>query len=74
MIRAGASALPHAGRDFRPIPGEYYIGPLGESMNHGQIYVTLARLEKAGLVVCERAWAMGGDATAGDEDDEVEGG
>ncbi|GLW20886.1 hypothetical protein Mame01_09290 [Microbispora amethystogenes] len=43
-------------------------------MNHGQIYVTLARLEKAGLVVCERAWAMGGDATAGDEDDEVEGG
>ncbi|GAA0373763.1 PadR family transcriptional regulator [Microbispora corallina] len=31
------------------------LGPLGESMNHGQIYVTLARLEKAGLVVCERA-------------------
>ncbi|GAA3672067.1 PadR family transcriptional regulator [Nonomuraea antimicrobica] len=31
------------------------LGPLGESMNPGQIYVTLARLEKAGLVVCERA-------------------
>ncbi|WP_182873343.1 PadR family transcriptional regulator [Microbispora sp. H10670] len=31
------------------------LGPLGESMNHGQIYVTLARLEKAGLVVCERS-------------------
>ncbi|RVX41268.1 DNA-binding PadR family transcriptional regulator [Nonomuraea polychroma] len=31
------------------------LGPLGESMNHGQIYVTLARLERAGLVVCERA-------------------
>ncbi|MFI9841933.1 PadR family transcriptional regulator [Nonomuraea sp. NPDC051941] len=31
------------------------LGPLGESMNRGQIYVTLARLEKAGLVVCERA-------------------
>jgi DNA-binding PadR family transcriptional regulator len=30
------------------------LGPLGESMNRGQIYVTLARLEKAGLVVCER--------------------
>ncbi|MBB5960781.1 DNA-binding PadR family transcriptional regulator [Planomonospora venezuelensis] len=31
------------------------LGPLGESMNRGQIYVTLARLERAGLVVCERA-------------------
>ncbi|MFC4122106.1 PadR family transcriptional regulator [Nonomuraea zeae] len=31
------------------------LGPLGESMNPGQIYVTLARLEKAGLVVCEQA-------------------
>ncbi|MFD0683987.1 PadR family transcriptional regulator [Actinomadura fibrosa] len=31
------------------------LGPLGESMNAGQIYVTLARLEKAGLVVSERA-------------------
>ncbi|MER6828595.1 PadR family transcriptional regulator [Streptosporangium sp. NPDC000563] len=30
------------------------LGPLGESMNRGQIYVTLARLERAGLVVCER--------------------
>ena len=30
------------------------LGPLGEAMNAGQIYVTLARLEKAGLVVCER--------------------
>ncbi|HEX4813611.1 MAG TPA: PadR family transcriptional regulator [Nonomuraea sp.] len=30
------------------------LGPLGESMNPGQIYVTLSRLEKAGLVVCER--------------------
>ncbi|MEV6861512.1 PadR family transcriptional regulator [Streptosporangium subroseum] len=31
------------------------LGPLGAAMNRGQIYVTLARLEKAGLVVCERA-------------------
>ncbi|MCK2222048.1 PadR family transcriptional regulator (plasmid) [Actinomadura sp. ATCC 31491] len=31
------------------------LGPLGESLNRGQIYVTLARLEKAGLVVCERS-------------------
>jgi DNA-binding PadR family transcriptional regulator len=29
------------------------LGPLGESMNAGQVYVTLARLEKAGLVVNE---------------------
>jgi DNA-binding PadR family transcriptional regulator len=31
------------------------LGPLGESMNAGQVYVALARLEKAGLVVCEPA-------------------
>ena len=30
------------------------LGPLGDAMNAGQIYVTLARLEKAGLVACER--------------------
>ena len=26
------------------------LGPLGEAMNDGQVYVTLTRLEKAGLV------------------------
>lgn len=31
------------------------LGPLGDSMNAGQIYVTLTRLEKAGLVGWERA-------------------
>ncbi|MFE9008483.1 PadR family transcriptional regulator [Streptomyces sp. NPDC007875] len=30
------------------------LGPLGETLNAGQIYVTLSRLEKAGLVVQER--------------------
>ncbi|SNT60326.1 DNA-binding transcriptional regulator, PadR family [Asanoa hainanensis] len=30
------------------------LGPLGEAMNAGQIYVTLARLAKAGLVTSER--------------------
>ena len=30
------------------------LGPLGEALNVGQIYVTLTRLEKAGLVVQER--------------------
>jgi DNA-binding PadR family transcriptional regulator len=31
------------------------LGPLGEAMNDGQIYVTLTRLEKAGQVVSEHA-------------------
>ena len=31
------------------------LGPAGEAMNAGQIYVTLARLEKAGLVTTQRA-------------------
>ena len=30
------------------------LGPVGEAMNAGQIYVTLGRLEKAGMVACER--------------------
>jgi DNA-binding PadR family transcriptional regulator len=31
------------------------LGPLGEAMNAGQVYVTLTRLEKAGLVATEPA-------------------
>lgn len=31
------------------------LGPLGEAMNAGQIYVTLARLAKAGLVTSEHS-------------------
>jgi DNA-binding PadR family transcriptional regulator len=31
------------------------LGPLGEAMNDGQIYVILGRLEKAGLVVSEQS-------------------
>ena len=31
------------------------LGPLGDAMNAGQIYVTLGRLERAGLVGWERA-------------------
>lgn len=31
------------------------LGPIGEAMNDGQVYVTLGRLEKAALVVSERA-------------------
>src|SRR5688500_2677978 len=30
------------------------LGPLGDAMNAGQVYVTLARLEKAGLLAVER--------------------
>ena len=30
------------------------LGPLAEALNAGQVYVTLARLEKAGLVASER--------------------
>jgi DNA-binding PadR family transcriptional regulator len=31
------------------------LGPLGEALNPGQVYVTLTRLEKAGLVAVESA-------------------
>jgi DNA-binding PadR family transcriptional regulator len=31
------------------------LGPVGEAMNPGHIYVTLTRLEKAGLVTSERS-------------------
>src|SRR5262245_17688361 len=31
------------------------LGPVGEAMNAGQIYVTLGRLEKAGLVTSARS-------------------
>lgn len=31
------------------------LGPLGDGLNAGQIYVTLTRLEKAGLVTSQRA-------------------
>src|SRR5690242_16145567 len=30
------------------------LGPLAEALNDGQVYVTLTRLEKAGLVTSER--------------------
>jgi DNA-binding PadR family transcriptional regulator len=31
------------------------LGPLGDAMNDGQVYVTLTRMEKAGLVTSEQA-------------------
>jgi len=36
------------------------LGPLGEAMNAGQIYVVLGRLEKAGLVVRDGASGSAG--------------
>ena len=36
-------------------------GRSGEAMNAGQIYVTLGRLEKAGLVTCELEAGQGPD-------------
>jgi DNA-binding PadR family transcriptional regulator len=34
------------------------LGPLGDAMNAGQIYVALTRLEKAGLVASERSTGL----------------
>ena len=40
------------------------LGPLGEAMNAGQVYVTLTRLEKAGLVTGELVAAEPADRVA----------
>ena len=45
---------PSHGYQLRARLGEA-LGPLGDAMNAGQIYVTLGRLEKMGLVTCGRA-------------------
>ena len=45
---------PSHGYQLRARLGEA-LGPLGDAMNAGQIYVTLGRLEKMGLVTCERS-------------------
>ncbi|MGC1569903.1 MAG: PadR family transcriptional regulator, partial [Trebonia sp.] len=38
------------------------LGPLGEALNAGQVYVTLGRLEKAGLVAVEETPGSTGPA------------
>ena len=38
------------------------LGPLGQALNDGQVYVTLGRLEKAGLVTRQRAPGSAGRA------------
>ena len=40
------------------------LGPLAEALNAGQVYVTLTRLEKAGLVTSERVGQTGSARTA----------
>src|SRR5512132_2131233 len=53
VVLALLAKEPSHGYELRARLG-HALGPLGEAMNPGQIYVTLTRLEKAGLVVAER--------------------
>jgi len=54
VVLAILAKEPSHGYQLRARLGEA-LGPLGDAMNAGQIYVTLGRLEKAGLVTCERS-------------------
>ena len=54
VVLAMLAKEPSHGYELRARLGQA-LGPLGGDMNAGQIYVTLARLEKAGLVSCERS-------------------
>jgi DNA-binding PadR family transcriptional regulator len=54
VVLAMLAKEPSHGYQLRARLGQA-LGPLGDAMNAGQIYVTLTRLEKAGLVVAERA-------------------
>src|ERR1700722_589328 len=54
VVLAILAKEPSYGYQLRARLGEA-LGPLGDAMNAGQIYVTLGRLEKAGLVTCEHS-------------------
>ena len=54
VVLALLAKEPSHGYQLRARLGQV-LGPVGDAMNAGQIYVTLARLEKAGLVTCERS-------------------
>ena len=54
VVLAMLAKEPSHGYQLRARLGEA-LGPLGDAMNAGQIYVTLTRLEKAGLVTVEHA-------------------
>jgi DNA-binding PadR family transcriptional regulator len=45
------------------------LGPLGDGLNPGHVYVTLTRLEKAGLVAAERSGATANRADRADRAD-----
>ena len=53
VVLAMLAKEPSHGYQLRSRLGDA-LGPLGDAMNAGQIYVTLGRLEKAGLVTCQR--------------------
>lgn len=53
VVLAMLAKEPSHGYQLRARLGEA-LGPLGDTMNAGQIYVTLGRLEKAGLVTSDR--------------------
>ena len=61
VVLAMLAKEPSHGYELRARLGSA-LGPLGETLNAGQIYVTLARLEKAGLV--RSAGAANGAAAA----------
>jgi DNA-binding PadR family transcriptional regulator len=54
VVLAMLAKEPSHGYELRSRLGRA-LGPLGEGMNAGQIYVTLTRLEKAGLILSEKA-------------------
>ena len=54
VVLALLAKEPSYGYELRARLGQA-LGPLGGAINAGQIYVTLGRLEKAGLVSCERS-------------------
>ncbi len=54
VVLAMLAKEPSHGYQLRARLGDA-LGPLGDAMNAGQIYVTLGRLEKAGLVISVRS-------------------
>ena len=54
VVLALLAKEPSHGYELRARLGQA-LGPLGDAINAGQVYVTLGRLEKAGMVVSEHA-------------------
>ena len=60
VVLAMLAKEPSQGSQLRARLGRA-LGPLGESMNEGHVYVTLARLEKAGLIARQPQGAPAAD-------------